>query len=260
MCLTASVGEGGRNAFTDVKVVQTLLNLNRHRYGERRPALLKPDGMFGAKTLRAIQDFETKILRQEESDGLVTPNDPTLAGLADGLPEGFSKDKLVAIVPYALAEKIDLFAGLLARAMPQHGISSDLRVAHFLAQVAHESGSFRYTEEIASGDAYEGRADLGNVRPGDGRRFKGRGLIQLTGRANYQAYSDDSGVDYVSNPSAVARDPAVCVDVACWFWRKRGLNGLADTDDVRAVTKRINGGFNGLDDRIAFLQRARFFI
>jgi len=260
MCLTASVGEGGRNGFTDVKVVQTLLNLNRHRYTGNKPALLKPDGLFGGKTLRAIQSFETKILRRDESDGLITADDPTLAELAGGLSEGFSKEKLVAIVPYALEDKINRYGAMLADALPRNGIDTSLRVAHFIAQVAHESGSFRYSEEVASGDAYEGRRDLGNVQAGDGRRFKGRGLIQLTGRANYQAYSDDSGKDYVSNPSAVAKDPAVCVDVACWYWRKRGLNALADRDDVRAVTKRINGGYNGLDDRIAFLRRAKFFI
>ena len=92
---------------------------------------------------------------------------------------------------------------------------------------------------------------------GDGKRFKGRGLIQLTGRANYAAYSKDSGVDYVAKPELVASDPFVAVDVACWFWNKHGINKLADEDDVKAVTKGINGGFNGLDDRIEYLVRAK---
>jgi hypothetical protein len=112
-------------------------------------------------------------------------------------------------------------------------------------------------EEIADGSAYEGRSDLGNTKPGDGKRFKGRGLIQLTGRANYAAYSKDTGVDYVAKPLLVATDPLVAVDVACWFWNKHGISKLADKDDVKAVTKAINGGFNGLDDRIEFLLRAK---
>jgi putative chitinase len=130
-------------------------------------------------------------------------------------------------------------------------------MAHFIAQIGHETASFRYAEEIASGSAYEGRSDLGNTQPGDGKRFKGRGLIQLTGRANYTAYSKDSGVDYVAKPELVASDPFVGVDVACWFWNKNGINKLADKDDVKAVTKRINGGYNGLDDRIEYLVRAK---
>jgi putative chitinase len=95
-------------------------------------------------------------------------------------------------------------------------------MAHFIAQIGHESASFLFAEEIADGSAYEGRIDLGNTQSGDGKRFKGRGLIQLTGRANYAAYSKDSGVDYVAKPQVVASDPVVAVDVACWFWNKTG--------------------------------------
>ncbi|MDH4062949.1 MAG: hypothetical protein OEW19_01015, partial [Acidobacteriota bacterium] len=86
---------------------------------------------------------------------------------------------------------------------------------------------------------------------------KGRGLIQLTGRANYTAYSKDTGIDYVSSPQKVATDPFVATDVACWFWARNTLNALADRDDVKAVTKRINGGYNGLDDRVEYLGRAK---
>ena len=117
--------------------------------------------------------------------------------------------------------------------------------------------SFLYTEELASGAAYEGRKDLGNTRAGDGRRFKGRGLIQLTGRANYSAYSKYTGIDYVADPTLLSSDPKIAVDVACWFWKDRGLDTLAERDDVKAVTKRINGGYNGLDDRIQNLRRGK---
>jgi putative chitinase len=107
--------------------------------------------------------------------------------------------------------------------MLESGISTPLRMAHFLAQLAHESGELRYAEEIASGDAYEGRADLGNSEPGDGRRFKGRGLIQLTGRFNYEAYGKTRGKDYtVSNKTdLLANDPFIAVDVSCWYWLER---------------------------------------
>ncbi len=137
-----------------------------------------------------------------------------------------------------------------------------MRRAYFLAQVGHESGELRYTEEIASGDAYEGRRDLGNTEAGDGRRFKGRGLIQLTGRANYRGFGEAIGVDLLSNDNAqrVATDPGLAVEVACWFWQARGLNALADEDDAHAVTRRINGGLNGLADRLRQLDRARFFL
>ena len=123
-----------------------------------------------------------------------------------------------------------------------------LRFAHFMAQLIHESGGFRYMEEIASGQAYEGRADLGNTEPGDGRRYKGRGPIQLTGRANYRTFGRMIGVDIERHPDVVAL-PSMGLWVGCLFWKTKGLNALADADDVRGVTRRINGGFNGLADR-----------
>ena len=130
---------------------------------------------------------------------------------------------------------------------------NELRFAHFLAQLAHESGNFRYMEEIASGAAYEGRKDLGNTQPGDGKRFKGRGPIQLTGRANYRKYGQQLGIDFENNPAIVAI-PSVGLLVACKFWSDNGLNELADKDDVVSITKRINGGTNGLADRKAKLE------
>ncbi len=147
--------------------------------------------------------------------------------------------------------------GVLIRAMAEADISTPLREAHFLSQVGHESGDLLYTEELASGAAYEGRADLGNTQPGDGRRYKGRGLIQLTGRANYAAYGAAIGRDLLTDPGAVAREPALCVGVATWFWAKHGLNALADADDCEGITRRINGGTNGLADRRARLETAK---
>lgn len=130
------------------------------------------------------------------------------------------------------------------------------RLAHFLAQVCHESGGFKWMEEIASGQAYEGRKDLGNTVSGDGRRFKGRGPIQLTGRANYRAYGQALGVDFMNHPEIVAL-PSIGLWVACEYWKRNGLNALADANDIEKITKRINGGLNGYADRKAWLAKVR---
>lgn len=132
--------------------------------------------------------------------------------------------------------------------LEKYKITSELRLVHFLAQLAHESGNFRYMEEIASGAAYEGRKDLGNVEKGDGIRFKGRGPIQLTGRINYRKYGQELGIDFENNPEIVAL-PSVGFLVACKYWNDNNLNTFADYDDVITITRRINGGTNGLEDR-----------
>ena len=110
--------------------------------------------------------------------------------------------------------------------------------------------------------AYEGRADLGNTHPGDGKKFKGRGPIQLTGRSNYVAYGRDKKTDFTRGTkyTLIASDPLLAVDVSCWFWTTHGLNVLADGDDIRAITKVINGGFIGLPDRASRLRRAKCFL
>jgi putative chitinase len=146
--------------------------------------------------------------------------------------------------------------GVLADTLARFGIDSDLRRAHFLAQICHESDGFCTTMEYASGEAYEGRADLGNSEPGDGARYKGRGLIQLTGRANYQRYGELLQLDLVGHPELVA-DPATSLVIACKYWTLNGLNPLADQDDIETITRRINGGLNGLADRRACLARAK---
>jgi putative chitinase len=144
-----------------------------------------------------------------------------------------------------------------------HGLlDSGLRLAHIMAQLAHESGGFRHMEELG-GDAYfaryERRADLGNDQPGDGALFHGRGPIQLTGRLNYRNYGRALGLDFESNPQIVAL-PAIGILVACRYWVDHGLNALADADNVEDITRRINGGLNGLDDRKARLALARRLI
>ena len=155
------------------------------------------------------------------------------------------------------AEELGLAANIHFRT---YGIlDNSLRLIHFFAQLAHESGNFRYMEEIASGSAYEGRADLGNTQRGDGKRFKGRGPIQLTGRANYRKYGQQLGIDFENNPEIVAI-PSIGLMVACKFWADNGLNLLADQDDVRAVTRRINGGYNGFEDRKSHLAKLKGWV
>lgn len=137
----------------------------------------------------------------------------------------------------------------------KYGISATpLRLAHFMAQVGHESGGFRYMEEIASGSAYEGRRDLGNTKPGDGKRYKGRGPLQLTGRANYRTFGQALGLNLEDDPAQVAR-PDIGLLVACYYWSLHKLNALADADDITSITRRVNGGVNGLADRRARLLR-----
>lgn len=185
-----------------------------------------------------------------------------------------TKDQIKAVLANAKQENIDKYFAPLNAALAHYSINTPLRICHFIAQVAQESGSFRYNEEIwpnptldANGVAtkgsswqlrYEGNAGLGNTHPGDGYRFRGRGLIQLTGRANYAKYGSYLNRDLTSgaNPDLVAQ-PDLAVDAAGWYWNSRDLNSYADKDDVLSITKRINGGTLGLDERKAFLAKAK---
>jgi putative chitinase len=159
-------------------------------------------------------------------------------------------DMLIKAAPQADKAKVELYGRYLDPLMQRYGIDTPLRRRHFLAQLLHESGSFRYVRELASGEAYEGRKDLGNTQTGDGVRFKGRGLIQITGRANYTKLSKAlAGDDTFVRQPELLEQPRWAVESACWFWKANGMNKLADRDDIAAVTRRINGGVNGLDDR-----------
>ncbi len=139
--------------------------------------------------------------------------------------------------------------------MNKYDITTPLRRAAFLAQLAHESGELKYMEEIASGEAYEGRKDLGNTEPGDGKRDKGRGPIQLTGRSNYRKAGEALGLDLEGKPEQVAT-PDVGCQVAGWFWHTRKLNDLADKKDFTTITRRVNGGLNGQAARERYYRMA----
>ena len=147
----------------------------------------------------------------------------------------------------------------LANSMPQviqqAELTTTLRLAHFLAQIAHESAGFKTTIEYATGKAYEGRKDLGNTKPGDGVKFKGRGLIQVTGRSNYIAMGKALKQDFVDDPTELADFPWAALTAAV-YWKQHNINRYADRNDIKAVTRIINGGQNGLADRERYFNSA----
>ena len=136
-------------------------------------------------------------------------------------------------------------------------INTPLRISHFMAQIEHESGGFKYLKELGN-DAYflkyDGRKDLGNTEAGDGLRFKGRGYIQITGRSNYTVLSKDTRIDFLNNPKLLEQEANGMIS-ALWFWNKRKLNDLADIDNIDKITKVINGGKNGIEDRKRLLKK-----
>lgn len=152
----------------------------------------------------------------------------------------------------ARLDRAQRFLDPLTAAMAEFGIDTPARKAAFLANVGHESGGLHWTSELwgptSAQHTYEGRHDLGNTQPGDGFKFRGRGLLQTTGRANYQALSNHLGVDYVANPEQLA-EPADASRSAGYFWQSHSLNQFADGGDFLTLVKRINGGYNGLSER-----------
>ncbi|WP_024645854.1 glycoside hydrolase family 19 protein [Pseudomonas syringae] len=166
--------------------------------------------------------------------------------------------QLLLILPNA-GQKAGVFAPVLNTAMSKYQIVTPLRIAAFIAQVGHESGQLRYVRELWGPTpqqlGYEGRKDLGNTVAGDGSKFRGRGLIQVTGRANYADCGEALGLDLISHPELLEL-PQHAAMSAAWFWHRAALNTLADKGDFLTITKRINGGTNGLADRQALYDRA----
>lgn len=272
--LTASVGRGGRNHPDDVRTVQELLN----QFSPLRPdPPLAEDGEVGEHTIDAIESVQ-RYLGFSDPDGRIDPGGKTYIALV-GDPDGdegvdhshdhmrtitggaLTLEQLLAIMPNLKRSKAEEYLPHLLAAMKEFAISvNKLREAAFLAQIAHESGEFRYFREIwgptKTQRGYEGRADLGNTHPGDGERFKGRGPIQITGRANYKKYGDLLGLPLVEHPEKV-ESPEVAFRVAGAFWKTHDLNDLADQQSFKPITKRINGGYNGLEDRVKYYTRAK---
>lgn len=169
-----------------------------------------------------------------------------------------TEQQLLQILPNA-GRNAGVFVPVLNTAMGKYGIVTRLRIAAFIAQVGHESGQLRYVREIWGPTAqqltYEGRADLGNTIKGDGSKYRGRGLIQVTGRGNYAACGEALGLALINQPELLEQ-PQYAAMSAAWFWSTRGLNTLADQGQFVKITRRINGGLTGQDDRQALYDKA----
>ncbi|WP_310646839.1 glycoside hydrolase family 19 protein [Limnohabitans sp.] len=171
----------------------------------------------------------------------MTPNDLSRA-------TGASLARAAAWMPHIVA------------AMAEFEINTPARTSMFLAQIGHESGGLVYTTELwgptPAQRGYEGRKDLGNTQPGDGLKYRGRGLIQITGRINYDHVGQAFLLDLLQNPSLLSA-PALAARSAAWYWKEHGLNELADAGDFEHITRRINGGLNGYKERMALLDAAK---
>lgn len=166
-----------------------------------------------------------------------------------------TEEQLRRMMPSA-GPRLDPHLLYIGPALEQAEIDTPERIAAFIAQLAHESGEYRYMEELADGSAYEGRADLGNNFTGDGVKYKGHGPIQITGRANHEAAGRALGIDLIANPRLLTQ-PQYGTASACWFWNSRDLSLLADRSWFRMITRIINGGYNGWEDRLTYYQRNR---
>ena len=166
--------------------------------------------------------------------------------------------QLLQILPNA-GQSAGVFVSALNTAMNHYQIVGLKRVAAFIAQIGHESGQLKYVKEIwgptKAQAKYEGRADLGNTVAGDGSKYRGRGLVQITGRANYKACGEALGLDLINHPELLEKPQHACMSAA-WFWSTRGLNTLGDAGKFDTITQRINGGQNGAADRKALYERA----
>lgn len=203
-------------------------------------------------------------------------------------PKMLTYDQLLAINGNKNPEMCKYYIDALNKVLPEYKIDTKLRLCHFLAQILHESGNLKYksenlnysakalrsvfgkyfkTDEIANQYArkpekianrvYANRMGNGDEASGDGWKFRGRGLIQLTGKNNYKSCGDSVKLDLIKDPDLLINTAEASVKAACWFWNKNNLNSFADNDDVKSITKRINGGFNGLEDRTSILKRAK---
>ncbi|PXX15845.1 putative chitinase [Paraburkholderia tropica] len=160
--------------------------------------------------------------------------------------------------------RAETWSGPLSAAAALYAIDSPARLAAFIAQIGHESGKFIFLVELwgptSAQAGYEPPSvkarDLGNTHGGDGFRYRGRGLIQITGRANYQKCGDALGMDLIASPELLAT-PSNAALSAAWFWNEHGLNDLADAGDFETITRRINGGLTGIADREALWKQAK---
>lgn len=163
------------------------------------------------------------------------------------------------IYPNSMAKNRVAYIPYLNQGMKEYEINTPIRIWSYLAQIGHESMQLFYSKELASGKAYEGRVDLGNTQEGDGVKFKGRGLIQITGRFNYEKLTNTFGIDFIQEPELL-ETPEWAVKSSLWFWKTKGLNAIADSGDFEKLTMRINGGLNGIKERLEIFERCKKFI
>lgn len=212
------------------------------------------DGIYGSQTQSAFTQFK-QATHQNDPNQLGPGSAKILIELKE-LPGGRGLlSKAQAEDVYGRSIQVHQLKDL-NDCLNRFQINTPARMRHFLSQTAHESGGLQWLQELASGSDYEGRDDLGNTHPGDGPKYKGAGVIQLTGRFSYQAFSDFihdpkvmNGVGYVSTTYPFSS--------AGFWWHNNDMNALCDRGgSVEQVTERVNGGFNGLADREAYYQRA----
>ncbi|GAB5526647.1 MAG: hypothetical protein Roseis2KO_45190 [Roseivirga sp.] len=249
--------------------------------------IAEANNMDNPNALRVGQELEIP------GDSAETPeeNISTTVGVSPVPPAEFvviTVQQLRDIMSGATEENIEKYAPALNDEMQKYEVHTPLRVAHFIAQIAHESGSFRYSSENLNYSAkalravfgkyfpddataeayarqpekiankvYASRMGNGDEASGDGWKFRGRGLIQLTGTENYTNCGKGIGRDLLNDPDQLATDAHAAVAASLWFWNSRSLNTHADNDDVETITRRINGGLNGLDDRVKYLGKAK---
>lgn len=217
------------------------------------------DGIFGKKTQAAWHKFKEQA-HLGDLDLIGPSSYEMLVEAAKNEKNLIARPQFDRIYRYATPLDRDKYFIPINRACAEFEINNLRRLAAFLAQVGHESGTLRYSEEIASGIAYEGRRDLGNIYPGDGVKYKGSGLIQLTGRSNHRWAGQKLGLPLLEKPELGRKDPFVSARIAGLFWKEKSLNELADQgsiDSYKKITKRINGGYNGWEDRVKRYQWAK---
>jgi predicted chitinase len=216
------------------------------------PQITNIDRIFPGQRLNIPDDTPDTDQSQESP-----PSPERTAPASDFIP--LTAQQLCEIVPTLNANTAASLISAINQAMQAGNITTPGREAAFLAQIAHETGGFRWFRELGSEayfQRYEGRTDLGNLQPGDGARFCGRGFIQITGRANYERAGKALDVDLIDQPR-LAETPEVGARIAAWYWQNRDLNACADRGDFITITRRINGGLIGLADREAYYARAK---
>jgi putative chitinase len=265
------------NTYT-VKSGDTLGKIALHQLGEsqRYQEIMALNGIENSNLIQVGQVLKLPSLTNQQDE----KND-------DMIEQGISFEQLKKITPHAKEDNLNTYLPAINNFLHAFDINTPLRLAHFIAQIAHESGSFNYKSENLNYSAkslvavfgkyfdsekaekyarqpekiancvYAERMGNGEEEKGDGWMYRGRGLIQLTGRENYCAAAKAIGLSLEENPDQVAEDPSVAVQVAAWYWQSHKLNKYADDDDLRQITRRINGAYNGLEDRALFLERAK---